>query len=104
MLSSFSRVPELASSQELLEKVPLLLKVCSAQPLWLDDNLKAGQVALSRALILCQVLTRPYTMQALSRGQTHYQVALCLSSLECLPDRMDTGLHWCHPRWCHCYS
>lgn len=35
MLSSFSRVPELASSQELLEKIPLLLKVCSAQPLWL---------------------------------------------------------------------
>ena len=30
MLSSFSRVPELASSQDILEKTPLLVKVCLA--------------------------------------------------------------------------
>lgn len=33
MLSSFSRVPELASCQDVLDKVPLLVKVCSAAPL-----------------------------------------------------------------------
>ena len=30
MLSSFSRVPDIASSQDILEKVPVLVKVCSA--------------------------------------------------------------------------
>ena len=32
MLSSFSRVPDLAFSQDLLEKVPLLVKACPEQP------------------------------------------------------------------------
>ena len=32
MLSSFSRVPELASSQDLLEKTPLLVKACPVSP------------------------------------------------------------------------
>ena len=42
MLASFSRVPELASSQDLLEKIPLLVKARTHRVLSCHDRLASG--------------------------------------------------------------